>query len=191
VADTGNLLVRRIAPDGTVSTHAGTRGMRGNADGSRTTATFLGPRGIAIDPSGTLTITDWYGPPAPNIPEGSTFIRRIATDGSVSTLAGSFRGESASAQTFMDTFAIAADGSGNVYVAAMRSVQRISSTGAVSTVVASSPQFQSLEGIAIDATGSLLVADTSSHAISRVTQQGAISLAAGAPGQPGHADVAP
>lgn len=187
VADTENLLVRRITPAGVVSTHAGTRGMRGRADGSTASATFLGPMGIAIDGGGNLYLTDWFGPPAPNIPEGSTFIRRIGADGSVSTLAGTMNGETGPG-AFMDTFAITADGSGNVFVAALNSVRRVSATGTI-TSVATGADFQSLNGIAIDGTGNLYVTDASSHTVSRVTQGGAITLLAGKTGEPGSANA--
>lgn len=187
VADTENLLVRRITPAGMVSTHAGTRGMRGRADGSVASATFLGPMGIAIDTGGNLYLTDWFGPPAPNIPEGSTFIRRISSDGSVSTVAGTMNGE-AGPGAFMDTFAITTDGIGNVFVAAMRSVRRVGAAGSITTI-ATGADFQSLNGIAIDGTGTLYVTDASSHTVSRVTQGGEITLVAGKPGEPGVANT--
>lgn len=187
VADTENMVVRRITPAGVVSTHAGTRGMRGRADGSTASATFLGPMGIAVDAGGNLYLTDWFGPPAPNIPEGSTFIRRIGADGSVSTLAGTMNGETGPG-AFMDTFAITADGSGNVFVAALRSVRRVSATGTITSVVTDA-DFQSLNGIAIDGAGNLYVTDVSSHTVSRVTQGGAITLVAGKTGEPGSANT--
>lgn len=190
VADSGNYLIRAISTNGTVSTFAGTRGMRGRADGSRASATFIGPQGVALDGGGNLYVTDWYGPPAPNIPEGSTLVRKIGADGTVSTLAGTIAGETGPA-AFRDTFAIAADGSGNVYLAAARNVHRVSPIGVISTVVASSPAFQSLEGIALDGTGNLYVADRPSHAISRVTQAGAISVYAGKPGESGSTNTPP
>jgi len=184
VADTENRLVRRITPAGNVVTHAGTRGMRGTADGSTASATFLGPAGIATDSSGNLYLTDWYGPPAPNIPERSTFIRRIGTDGTVSTMAGSYNTFSAPAP-FLDTFAIAADREGNVYVAARNSVQRISTTGTITTVAGPVAQFQSLEGIAIDDAGNLYVTDTPSHTIHKVSPGGEVTTVAGKALEPG------
>lgn len=187
VADTGNFLVRKITPAGVVSTHAGTRGMRGTANGSAASATFLGPMGIAIDTGGNLYLTDWFGPPAPNIPEGSTFIRRIAADGGVTTMAGNFNGETGPA-AFSDTFALAADGAGNVYVAALRSVRKVSPTGTISILAGPSDQFQVLDGIAIDGSGTLFVTDESNHTISRVTQAGTITLVAGKPGESGSTD---
>lgn len=189
VADSGNYLIRAVAPDGTVSTYAGTRGMRGRADGSRASATFLGPQGIARDRSGNVYVTDWFGPPAPNIPEGSTLVRRIGADGSVSTMAGNIAGETGPA-VFRDTFAIAADGGGNLYLASARDVHRVDKAGAVSTMISGSPAFQSLEGIALDNGGNLYVADTPAHAVSRVAPDGVISVYAGTPGEGGSADTA-
>lgn len=188
VADTGNLLIRKITPAGDVSTHAGTRGMRGTANGSTGTATFLGPRGIARDPANNLYLTDWLGPPAPMIPEGSTFVRRVGTDGTVSTMAGSFGGE-AGGPVFRDTFAIAADAGGNAYVAAMSSVRRVSSSGAITTMAGPVAQFQSLLGAAIDSDGNLYVADNSAHTINRIAPDGTVTLIAGQPGQAGSIDV--
>ena len=188
VADTENSLVRRISPDGTVSTYAGTRGMRGRADGSAATATFLGPVGIATDPAGNVYLTDWFGPPAPNIPEGSTFIRRIATDSTVSTMAGTMNGETAPG-LFMDTFAIVADSGGNVFVAALGTVRRVSATGTVSVVASFSVPFPSINGITIDESGNLYVTDVSNHTVSRVAQGGEITLVAGRQGEAGSADT--
>lgn len=188
VADNENCLVRKITPAGVVTTLAGTRGMRGTADGTGASATFLGPQGIAIDSTGNLYLTDWFGPPAPNIPEGSTFIRKIAANGAVNTLAGNFNSEIGPA-LFRDTFAIAADSAGNVYLAAERSVRKVSSTGIVSTVVGPTARFDALEGIAIDDAGNLYVSDTSAHAIDKVTQGGNITLYAGKPGEAGSVDV--
>lgn len=188
VADTDNYAVRRVAADGSVSTFAGTPGSRGTANGSTASATFLGPKGIARDASGNLYVTDWYGPPAPRLSETSTFIRRIGSDGVVSTMAGNFGGETGPAQ-FRDTFAITADNAGNVYVSAFNSVQRISAAGAVSTVAGPIIGYQSLEGITIDAEGNLYVADTPSHAISRVTQAGAVTVVAGRQNEAGSTDV--
>ncbi len=188
VADTGNSLIRKITLDGTVSTLAGTRGMRGTANGSTANATFLGPMGIAIDAGGNLYFTDWFGPPAPNIPEGSTFIRRIGVDGIVSTMAGSFQDETGNA-AFMDTFALTVDASGNVYVAAQKRVRKVSPSGEISTLAGPIPTFQSLNGISIDTSGDLYVTDVSAHTVSRITPNGNITLIAGKPGVVGSNDV--
>ncbi|HEY8605837.1 MAG TPA: hypothetical protein VIM12_01825 [Noviherbaspirillum sp.] len=188
VADSGNYLIRTISSSGVVATHAGTYGTRGRVDGAAGAASFLGPQGVALDAAGTLYVTDWFGPPAPNIPEGSTLVRKVAADGSVTTMAGTIAGETGPA-TFRDTFAIAADGAGNVFLAAGNRVSKVSANGTVSAVTASGAPFQSLEGLAIDGSGNLYVADRPSHALSKVTQAGAISLHAGKPGEAGSANT--
>ena len=59
VADRENNKIRKIAPDGTVSTFAGT-GAQGNTNGGINVATFKYPKGIAQDSSGNFYITDNY-----------------------------------------------------------------------------------------------------------------------------------
>jgi hypothetical protein len=189
VADTENYLIRKITPAGAVSTLAGTRGQRGTIDGDRATATLLGPRGMTMDAAGTLYITDWYGPPAPNLAETSTFVRKVTQEGAVSTLAGNY-GNGPVSPAFSDTWTIAVDASGNTYVAARNSIRKVSATGAVSTL-AESAQFESLLGLTIDTAGNLYAADESRHFIARVTQSGNISVVAGKSGENGSADASP
>ena len=77
VADTGNRVIRRITPEGKVSTFAGT-GDSGSSDGPGTSATFMAPYGIALAADGVLYVSDV---------EAHT-VRRIGSDAAVSTLAG-------------------------------------------------------------------------------------------------------
>jgi len=80
VADAGNNRIRKIAPDGTVSTVAG-NGYRGFAgDGQLATAASLNhPVGVAVDSKGNLWIAD----------SGNRRIRKVTPDGRISTEAGS------------------------------------------------------------------------------------------------------
>jgi sugar lactone lactonase YvrE len=57
VADFANAKIRKITPDGTVSTYAGT-GERGEADGTIASASFLVPQGITIDAAGNIYVSD-------------------------------------------------------------------------------------------------------------------------------------
>lgn len=77
VTDLANFTVRKITPAGAVTTIAGSAGQRGSSDGVGPAARFSFPWGIAADSDGTLYVAD-----------GRSTIRRIAPDGSVTTIAG-------------------------------------------------------------------------------------------------------
>lgn len=71
-------LIRKITPDGTVTTLAG-NGTSGQADSTGTAASFNGPSGIAVDAAGNVYVADTF----------NNVIRKITPDGVVSTIAGS------------------------------------------------------------------------------------------------------
>ncbi len=77
VADTGNDTIRKITPDGTTTTLAG-NGDGGYADGPPTQAAFYDPWGIAVDAQGNVYVADVI----------NYRIRKVAPDGTTSTLAG-------------------------------------------------------------------------------------------------------
>jgi streptogramin lyase len=78
VADMGNHCIHRIAADGTVSTVAGVAGSKGHVDGEGSAAKFSGPKGVCACADGSVWVAD----------QGNHCIRRIAADGTVSTVAG-------------------------------------------------------------------------------------------------------
>ena len=78
VADTYNSTIRKITPQGQVSTLAGLPGVSGSTDGTILEALFNQPRGIAIDATNNLYVAD----------TGSGTIRRITPAGTVNTFAG-------------------------------------------------------------------------------------------------------
>jgi len=75
VSDANNHVIRRIAADGSVSTYAGSAASAGVADGSRSAARFERPAQLALERDGALLVAD-----------PMTGLRRIAPDGSVSTI---------------------------------------------------------------------------------------------------------
>ncbi len=77
VADNKNNCVRKITPSGLVSTLAG-NGTNGYADGIGTNAVFLAPSGLYADDLGNVYVSD----------KNNQRIRKIATNGMVSTLLG-------------------------------------------------------------------------------------------------------
>src|SRR5262249_48890179 len=112
VADQSNHTIRKITPDGVVSTLAGTAGMNGSADGTGPDARFSFPAGVAVDRAGNLYVAD----------TGNTTLRKITPDGVVSTLAGAAGMVGGADGTgpdarFASPTGVAVDGDGNVYVA--------------------------------------------------------------------------
>ncbi|HSE15578.1 MAG TPA: NHL repeat-containing protein [Pyrinomonadaceae bacterium] len=77
VADTGNNRIRKITPDGSVSTVAGD-GAAGYVDGPAAKAQFNGPIGVAVSPAGDIYVADTY----------NDVIRMITSEGEVTTVAG-------------------------------------------------------------------------------------------------------
>ncbi len=78
VADTSNHTIRKITPEGAVSTLAGLAGSAGSTDGTGSAARFSFPAGVAVDTAGNVYVADI----------SNHTIRKITPAGAVSTLAG-------------------------------------------------------------------------------------------------------
>ncbi len=166
VADHLNTRIRKVTPDGYVSTLAGT-GISKIEDGSVATASFEGPKGVAVDLHGVVYVTD-----------GVT-VRTITPDGQVRTLAGQtrgFRDGIGSRAMFGWAYAIAMDVSGLCFVtdAANHAIRCIFPDGTVKTVFGGGEarQLNFPNGLAVDVFGHLYVADTNNHRILRLTPNG-------------------
>lgn len=197
VADTGNNVIRKISPNGLSTTLAGQPGVAGSSDGTGAGATFNQPAGIALDSSTNLYVTDY----------GSSTVRLVTPSGQVTTIAGA-AGVIGSANntgtnaSFNHPLGIACDSGGNLYVAdyGNQLIRKITTARAVSTFagqvgVAGSgsgtgtgAQFNQPEGVAVDGSGNVYVADTGNGAIRFITSGGAVSLLAGLPGSLGATD---
>ena len=81
VADTWNSTIRKITPEGAVTTLAGLAGADGYADGAGSAARFHGPKGVVTDTSGNVYVAD----------SGNNVIRKIGPTGVVTTFAGGAR----------------------------------------------------------------------------------------------------
>lgn len=158
VAEGGNYVIRKIAPEGMMTTYAGVLGYSGSTDGPGTEARFASPNEVAVDGRGYVYVSD------------GTTIRKISPGGlSVSTLAGSSAdgrpiikfdaqmhmvitpgGSPGSGRVdgkggmarFRQPFGVAVDGSGCVYVAdgdtfCGCAIRKITPDGMVTTFVGS------------------------------------------------------
>jgi sugar lactone lactonase YvrE len=172
VADFGS--IRKITPVGVVTSVAGTRG--------------LSSESLTIDGAGNIYAVD----------RNNAAIRKIAPDGTISTLATGFvagAGDGIPGN-------IASDSTGNVYITNQRFdpsgfgayyyvVSKVTPQGVVSVLAGSAATptlFRTLQGIAVDKSGIVYVADSGNHSIFRITASGTVTTLAGQPnvgGQPG------
>lgn len=192
VADSGNALIRKITPEGVVSTYAGT-GVSGSSDGPASSASFYLPLSVAVDGTGNVYVGDTW----------NETIRKITPDGAVTTLAGlgtvGYADGAGNSARFFNPFGAAVDAAGNVFVAdgGNHRIRKISPSGNVTTFAGSgvrgsangtgtAAQFNYPTGIALDGSGNAYVADNNNCAIRKISPAGAVTLLAG--GECGDAD---
>ncbi|MFQ5846383.1 MAG: RHS repeat-associated core domain-containing protein [Candidatus Methylomirabilales bacterium] len=186
VADTQNHAIRAITSGGTVSTLAGT-GEAGFQDGPGASARFDMPRSITLRPDGLLVVGD----------QGNSRVRLVdPVTGTVSTLAGTgtpgFQDGPPGQAQFASFAGVASDAESNVYVADTdnQRIRKISPDGTVSTVAgtgdfgfadgpAGNAQFADPFGVAVDAGGTVFVADAFNSLIRRITPEGQVETVAG------------
>jgi RHS repeat-associated protein len=202
IADFGAARVRRVAPDGIITTVAGTGAVctpptSACGDGGLAKSALLNqPEDLAIAPDGTLYIGD----------AGGLRVRRVAPDGVISTVLGTGlnadgadgHGKTTSVQG-IGGLALGPDGS--LYVAcdgADAKIRRLGVDGFVTTVAgggtapctgttdlcgdggpATGAKLKFPRDVAVASDGGLLVADLGNHRIRRVSPQGLISTVAG------------
>ncbi len=195
ISDTFNNRIRKMGPDGTVTTIAG-NGTAGYQDGPSGSAEFYAPAGLTLDVSGNIYVADF----------GNNVIRKISADGTtVSTFAGNgfaafVDGAAAKVAAFNGPAGVAFDSKGSLFVVDQNdNVVRKISKASVSLVAGSlrpgyiNATVDSVKGvwgyfrhpcaIAIDANDNLYIADRGNSAIREITPAGVITTIAGGPGQ--------
>ena len=177
--------------------YAGSRQIGVNVDGPRDVAAFFEPSGLAVDLAGNVIVAD----------TGNNTVRRIAPDGTVTTVAGHPNGGANSAgyvdgpattARFTRPASVAVDAGGSILVADLTTIRRISPDGTVTTIAGSGGQSGSADGIgsaarfirpriALDATNRLFIADEGGT-VRKLTADGTVTTIAGLAGQQGITD---
>jgi len=197
VADTGNGTIRKVTSAAIVKTLAGSDSI-GSSDGTGSAAQFDGPDGMAADANGNLYVADY----------GNYTIRQVTSAGVVTTVAGlagtSGRADGVGSEAqFYGPTGVAVDKTGNLYVADVFTIRKITPAGVVSTIagfkevagtndgIGSNARFNNLGQITIDTGGNLYVADGENFTIRKIASLGTnwvVSTIAGSPGNIGTND---
>ncbi|MEB3221934.1 MAG: NHL repeat-containing protein [Candidatus Sericytochromatia bacterium] len=183
VADTGNHRIRKVTPDGAVTTLAGAAA-EGYEDGAGSAARFRSPEGLALALDGTLYVAD----------SGNHRIRAVTRDGVVTTLAGSTQGYAdgpGAAAKFNTPLGLALAPDGSLYVAdsSNHRLRKVGRGGVVSTLAGSTggyvdgdvatAKFKGVHGLAVASDGTLYVADYLNQRIRKVAPDGTVTTLAG------------
>jgi len=181
--------VRKISPGGLVSRYAGS-GIEGFADGRAEIAQFgEETSGITSDNQGNIYVSDF----------DNNRIRKISVTGQVTTVAGNGKagyvdGNPGIAE-FISPTGIVADKQGNLFVADLNRVRKITTSGIVSTFTGGDSTgyrdgqprqalFSFIQDMVIDQDGNIYLSD--GNRIRKVTAQGIVSTLAGS--TPGYQD---
>ena len=197
LADADTDTIRKIGPTGVATVYTGEIGDPHGTDWNGRSASFYHPTGVALDGAGNLYVAD----------AGNHVIRKINSDGVVSTFAGhasksGFADGTGDWARFSYPEGVAVDHAGNVFVADTFNcvIRQITLDGVVTTLagLAGNPgavdgfgtaaRFSYPSALAIDAGGNIYVADPGSSTIRKITSSGQVSTLAGLAGVPGSSD---
>ena len=209
ISDYFNAKIRKVSPAGIISTFAGTGTAGFLGDGGQASAARInGPFSMFLDSKGVLYFVDYV----------NLRIRKIGTDGVITTVAGSGRysvsgdGGLATATDLYPGF-LAVTSDGTIYFSddgypnlGSHRLRKVSPNGIVSTVAgnkisgysgdggqATAAELRSVDGVALDAAGDIFIAETDGYRIRKVSPAGIISTYAGTgtPGSGGDGGPAP
>lgn len=186
VSDSYNHVIRKIKPNGDVTTFAGKPGVSGSVNGIGTGARFKFPRGLTVDADFNFYVAD----------SGNHTIRKMSVDGDVYTLAGSAGKPGSTDATgslarFSSPTGVDVDGANNVFVAdrGNHTIRKISGTGVVTTFAGKAKSMGSINGkgaaarftnpstVSLDAGGNMFVGE--SNDVRRVSKAGTVTTFAG------------
>ena len=190
IVDSDNDVIRKVDTNGIITTVAGNGNYDYSGDGSMATnASLAYPFGVAVDTSGNLYIVD----------SDNDVIRKVDTNGIITTVAGNGssgyagNGGPATNASLMLPEGVAVDTSGNLYIVDSDNdvIRKVDTNGIITTVAgngslgysgdggpATSASLKWPEGVAVDASDNLYIADTCNNVIREVNplQGGTITL---------------
>jgi sugar lactone lactonase YvrE len=213
ISDAYDFTVDKVTPSGTLSILAGTPGQQGApTPGAATSGDLAGPAGVAVDGSGDVYIADGYfsygdGSYSSYFDGGyyDFTVEKVTSSGTLSVFAGrAYEGPpTPGAATTSDLNlprAVALDSAGDVYIAdsANDEIEKVTPAGTLSIEAGTgsagapkagqatdSPLFDP-EGVAVDSSGDVYIADSGYYDVEKVTPSGTVSVVAGdsEPGAP-------
>jgi IPT/TIG domain/NHL repeat len=186
VADRNNNRIRKITPDGVVTTFAGSGSGGAIVNGTGIAAGFYTPYGITSDAAGNLYVGEY----------SNQAVRKITPAAVVTTIAGNGtagnQNGTGTAATFNQPVGLAVDASGNVFIADYINhlIRKITPAGVVTTFAGSgtaaltdgmgtAAAFNGPIALAFDAGGNLIVGDYLNHAVRKITPSGTVTTIAG------------
>jgi sugar lactone lactonase YvrE len=206
IADTVNQRIRKVGPDGTITTAAGMAASSEFQSPDRegvaaARAHLYNPEALAVDAAGNLLIADTL----------DRIVRRVTPAGGITTVAGkptsatgvhiSFSGDGGPATRAELSFptGLAVNRAGELFIADTENhrVRRVGADGTMTTIagtgapgfagdggVATGAQLNEPRGLAVDQQGDLFVADAANHRVRRIEPDGTITtvVGTGAPG---------
>src|SRR5579864_8532513 len=191
IYDSSFARIRRVTPDGIISTYAGNGVIGYDGDkGPATKAAIQNDGRLAVDSNGNVYLTDPY----------FNVVRVITPDGTISTYAGGGKGSGNNIPATQASMAIGGgqivcDTAGNLYIAEGdgQRIRKVSPDGVITTVAGTgrvgykdgpglTAQFNLPVGLGIDAAGNLYVGDKFNHVVRLITPDGTVSTIAGVSG---------
>lgn len=181
VADSKNFKIKKIDPEGNVSTLAGST--KGHSDGQGSEARFQGPGALAIGNDDILYVGD------------GNRIRKVLPTGLVSTIAGEetegFLDGPAMEAQFSNTLGLSISDDGTLFIADVfnHRIRKLSTDGMVSTIAGEEEGYEDSFGtqakfsapfsVAVADDGNLYVTDTYNHRIRKISPAGEVTTLAG------------
>ncbi|MFK8845340.1 hypothetical protein [Streptomyces sp. Ac-502] len=191
IAERSNHRVRRVTPQGIITTVAGNGQAGYTSDGGPATATQLnGPSAVAVDDAGNLYIADI----------NNHRIRKVDTRGIITTVAGNGQagyvsdGGPATATQLNTPTGVAVDPQGNLYIGEWGNhrVRKVDTRGIITTVAgngqagyvsdggpATATKLYQPAGVEVDSNGNLYIADCNNNRVRKVDTRGIITTVAG------------